>query len=318
MPERERLLSLLESFVDSSVKIKVLGVGAEALVRKLATLQRVVERLRLRTGRVETRVRMDELLASSIDVAAWDSGAVLRVVPSRYPPHEPTMDAPEERGQVELQVPLIEHLLQTHQQPQRINDLLVDFVESIKGHLSPADVETTRTGVTRVVTTTRGAAQALRDHGLLIYSDRTAYKTWELSVLGLLVAAILREGNAGGQLQARRLRTRDGGAFGASNTLAEPLRHALDDLANADVVVNRLRTVFGANHDVFASFERAVELITQFCERLQGQAQAGQNEWHTKRATTRAFLDELRLALAPRQLADDLLKNYALKGLLGQ
>jgi hypothetical protein len=100
--------------------------------------------------------------------------------------------------------------------------------------------------------------------------------------------------------------------------LAEPLRRALDDLADADVAANRLRTVFGTNQDVFASFERAVELITQFCERLQGQAQAGQTEWHTRRETTRAFLDELRLALTPGQLADDLLKNYALKGLLGQ
>jgi hypothetical protein len=43
------------------------------------------------------------------------------------------------------------------------------------------------------MTTTRSAARAMRLHGLLTDSDRTAYKTWELSVLGLLVGAVLLE-----------------------------------------------------------------------------------------------------------------------------
>jgi hypothetical protein len=230
---------------------------------------------------------------------------------------KPSTDLAEERGQVELQVPLMLYLLQTHGRVRRINDLITDFVESLKDELSPADVETTRTGVTRVVTTTRSTARALRIHGLLTSSERSSYKSWELSVLGLLVAAILQEQGTDMKLRARCLRTQDGGPFGMSNALAEPVAHVLGDLAAPDVVGARLRAILGPNQDVLDSFEQAGMLIAQFCARLKREDQVGHTDWHAQRWATKAFLGELGTVLTPSQLGDDLLKNQALKGLLG-
>jgi hypothetical protein len=108
--EPQRLLSLLEAFADRALQIEGLGDGAETLGRKVDTLQRVVQLLRLRTGRVENRLPMRELLASSIEVDQGGAGRVLRVIRARQR-HAPTVELAEERGQAELQVPLILYLL---------------------------------------------------------------------------------------------------------------------------------------------------------------------------------------------------------------
>jgi hypothetical protein len=83
------------------------------------------------------------------------------------------------------------------------------------------------------------------------------------------------------------------------------------------VVGARLRAILGPNQDVLDSFEQAGMLIAQFCARLKREDQVGHTDWHARRWATKAFLGELGTVLTPSQLGDDLLKNQALKGLLG-
>jgi hypothetical protein len=188
------MLAALESFVEDVVRIRGLGEpDAGDLARKVDVLERVVELMRLRSGVMENRLRMEELLGRGLQVSRGGDGAVRLLVGGGAVTGRAGWRSRGGRTQTEMQVPLILYLLITYRSPRTINNLLVDFLSEARAWLSPSDVETTRTGVMRAMTTTRSAARALRLHGLLTDSDRTAYKTWELSVLGLLVGALLLE-----------------------------------------------------------------------------------------------------------------------------
>jgi len=54
------------------------------------------------------------------------------------------------------------------------------------------DFERTATGVLRIETTVRFAARSLRQCGLLQYTSQEAFKTWRLSLLGILAADNVR------------------------------------------------------------------------------------------------------------------------------
>lgn len=119
-------------------------------------------------------------------------------------------------------------------------------------------MERTRTGVTRVVTTTRIAARTLHDCGIFISSERTDYKRWELSTAGLLVAALVHR--AGHRVELTRLQSptapRPGGL------LAEPVRDALLRMEDAASLTNAIEMLRGPNREVFPNFDKALRTVS--------------------------------------------------------
>ncbi len=91
----------------------------------------------------------------------------------------------------ELQIPLAVHLLVNHGKNKSIYNIIESFIDEIRTHLTPLDFEKTQTGVIRCFTNTRFAAKGLRDQGLLKFTRGEAYRTWELSFIGILVAGFL-------------------------------------------------------------------------------------------------------------------------------
>ena len=148
MTERDSLLDRLELFVDQGVHIGPWRGETEDLAAKIDVLERVVELLRLRTGHVINKLSMEDLLRSGILVERSSAGTLVLRVASGDGTHEIRSHTPDGWKQSELQVPLVLFLFAPHPQPHSIHDLIAAFLAKIQESLSPADVETTKTGVT--------------------------------------------------------------------------------------------------------------------------------------------------------------------------
>jgi hypothetical protein len=317
--QRNELVANLRLFIDEAVLFEDPSLaGAAELAHKLDVLERAVELLRLEHGEMQNRLRMEDCLARGLEVSRGADGALrLRVGGSATGIASPGWPSPGGRTQDELQIPLILYLFITYRHRRRINDLLVSFLEEMRPWLSPDDVESTRTGVMRAMTTTRTAARALRLHGLIIDSPETAYKSWELSILGLLMASILVERSGRFvEMAPRGVKASASGRFGASNHLASALAALMRELNDPMVVSQALSRVCIPNRDVFATFDEVAAVLAQFAADF-GQAESGRKfEWRELRERARALLTLLGEKVPASALADDMAKDLALRDLL--
>jgi hypothetical protein len=315
LPERDPLLDQLETFVDSIVHIGTWTTQSAELRTKLDVLERVVELLRLRTGHVANRISLTSLLAEGISVGVGASGRpTLRVgggsdaLGTSRPIHNGLV-------QSELQLPLMLFLLTRDCTSSSIGTTISDLVSELQLCLTPADVETTGSGVTRVVTTIRSAARTLRLHGLMLDTDQTAFRSWELSVLGLLVAAFLYDAGHRVLVEDRHLPLIEGGKFGRATHLAEPVREVLRSFADPAQVGRALNRVCGPNRDTFASFDDAVKLVAAFCRPWQAPVTDRSELSGERRRAAKELMKSLSAAVPTEVLARDMYFDLGLKEL---
>lgn len=86
-----------------------------------------------------------------------------------------------------LMLPLLVYLYEKPPRGRRVLSILRDFVRHHLPRCRMVDFERTATGVLRIETNTRFAARLLRQRGFLQYTIEEAFKTWRLSLLGILV-----------------------------------------------------------------------------------------------------------------------------------
>jgi hypothetical protein len=278
----------------------------------------VIEVLRLRTGRLTNDLSMKDLFAKGISVEHGAGGRPVLCVQGGYPAQTISPHTPDGLTQFELQVPLIHFLLHQHRRGWRIGRLIPAFLGDIQSALSPADVETTRTGVTRVATTTRSTARTLRLHGLFADSHRTAYKTWELSTLGLLVGLHLYDRGASMEIEPRALPWAGSKRFGGSDCLTETVASALLDLADPLVVAQTLGRACTHNREVFSTFDRVVSIVTVFCERFANAHDRRGADLLELRDASKALISSLESAVPAGALAEDIGEQFALRDLIGE
>ena len=128
-----------------------------------------------------------------------------------------------------------------------IYNTIDSFTKTIWDHLETLDFKRTQTGVIRCFTNTRFAANTLRKYGLLRYTPKVAYKTWVLSLPGMLVASKLME-KADWTIPEIGIRWHF--------DLHPDIRSAFDDLNTHDSFVKRLATVCKPHNKVFEEFEK--------------------------------------------------------------
>lgn len=87
-----------------------------------------------------------------------------------------------------LTVPLLDFLYSHPARGKGVLAIIRQFVSQFMDHCSLKDFERTATGVLRIETNVRFAARELRKHGLLQFTQAEAFKTWRLSILGILAA----------------------------------------------------------------------------------------------------------------------------------
>jgi hypothetical protein len=130
--------------------------------------------------RREERLPYEQFLQCGLFV---DTDRVVLSVPERFQPMGSGI-AP-----IQYQVPLLNFLLAHYRRQARVIDIIDEFIAKVWDQLKPVDFKQTKTGATRCYTNVRFAATVLRGYGLLKFTKREAFKTWELSLPGILVAA---------------------------------------------------------------------------------------------------------------------------------
>jgi len=210
-------------------------------------LERAIEVHRIERGRLENQVPFEWFLQGHLSLSSEKL-------------HFAAPPAPKGLGSgtqpIALQPALLVFLLLTHNRHRRILDCIEAFVRAVWDQLDPLDFKRTRTGVLRCVTNTRVAANKLRDYGLLKFTRHEAYKTWVLSLPGLLLAGELAPR---GRLLIRR----------AEPTRGEPLHPEIVSFGppptQFDDFVRRLEGLCRPDSKHFRTFEgvlrRAHELL---------------------------------------------------------
>lgn len=327
------LLENAERFVMQTVGLGP-GRGEDgSLADRLDVLERVIELLRIRSGRVENALTMDDLLGRGLLIEPPAYSNTPPIFVGRHA-DSPPMPPERPRRQSELQVALLVHLLHARSQSGRIGDDLHRFILGVGGDLAPTDVETTETGVMRIATTTRSAARTLRMFGLLRDTDETRTRTWELSVLGILVAVELSRSMPTLALPQRNAPTGSPNALRDSESMAEyflrhqwfsegirladpvaaSVRHFRDDA----VVRAALLRLCADDSDVFPSFATVVRTVARYCAALDDGLEhaAEQREKVDPKALRRAadeMLAVVESAVRPSALAEDVNKSLSLR-----
>lgn len=173
------------------IKFNPSSTDKDNLKLKVDILERIVQMIRFEINHTKTDLSIDQLLEMPIFID--DIDRYIHVDLSRQ--NEKRIASTQVRIRVpyNLQASLLVFLLLNFRRHDSIIHVIEGFVEEIRPSLSIKDFETTQTGAIRCFTNTRFAAKQLRDFGLLKFTKEEAYKRWELSFLGILVASQLYE-----------------------------------------------------------------------------------------------------------------------------
>lgn len=260
------VIERLERFVNDIVEIDPAPMPEQALARKLDVLARVVELLRLGSGRSDNRTSMDEMLERGLDVFPSSASQLVVHVGGRAKAR--AVGAGRSRLPSELQECLLLHLLHRRSRSGSIGDDLHEFVVAIRDDLAPRDVESTRTGVMRIATTTRDAARVLRMHGLVRDNDETRGRRWDLSLLGVLTAVEVGGAGRGGALPPLAAYEHTVSRFGEGDRLAASLETTIARFGDPGVVAGAIRRLCSPDSDVFPTFDVVVHALVEFCRSL--------------------------------------------------
>jgi hypothetical protein len=230
--EMERFSALVEKFI-------VLDQDGTDLRQKIDILERLIEIWRFVNRSPDNLMPLEEVFQSS---ALFGDDAVTLIMPERS----------ENLGKgippIQLQAPLLIYLLRSREKYKHVYDIIRDFIESYRDKLSVLDFKKTETGVTRCFTNTRFAANTLRVYGLLKYTNREAYKTWILSLPGMVVAArmIRQDQNIASDQHDKSYKL----------DLHKNIVGMWPAISSYDLFVSTLSSVCRPNVDIFHSFEK--------------------------------------------------------------
>lgn len=98
------------------------------------------------------------------------------------------VESRDDQAASKLTMPLLDYLFTHPSGGRAVLSTIRGFVRAYLPQCRMIDFARTATGVLRIETNTRFAARQLRRTGLLQYTNAEAFKTWRLSLLGILVA----------------------------------------------------------------------------------------------------------------------------------
>jgi hypothetical protein len=254
----ENLSGVIDRLVD------VRGYGCEDLFTvedglqlKIDLLDRTIEILRIERRHLDNNLSMEEFVQGKIELSE-----------SRI-----KFTAPEKRKimgsgtkPIALQPKLLRYLLYRHNNRYgSVYDIINNFIRMIWDHLELLDFKKTRTGVLRCFTNTRFAALTLRDYGLLRFTKKEAYKTWVLSLPGILVASKVMEG------KNWEIPPVIQGEYHID--LHPDIRKAFTELQTYNKFVQRMTTVCDPNTNIFKVYQegskRSYSLMADYWQILQ-------------------------------------------------
>ncbi len=240
--------------------VAVNGYGCSppnALQLKIDLLERTLEILRIQQRHLDNELPVEEFVQGNIQLSG---DKIIFSAPDK------SKFLGSGTKPIALQPKLLLYLLYRHQYGyEAVYDIIDNFIKLIWDHLDMLDFKKTRTGVLRCFTNTRFAALTLRDYGLLRFTKKEAYKTWVLSLPGILVASKVMEGNnweippvIQGQYHF---------------DLHTDIRNAFTELQTYDKFVQRLASVCKPDTKLFMDFKegskRSYSLMADYWQILQ-------------------------------------------------
>jgi len=217
---------------------------SEVFKSKIDFLERALELLRIDNKYLDNKLEFNEFIQGKIFL---DDEKLNYETPSRI------QSVGAGTKPIRLQPKLLMFLLLNHKKGYQVYDIIENFVIEIWDQLSLEDFKRTRTGVTRCYTNTRFAANTLRSYGLLNFTKKEAYKTWTLSLYGLLVASKMVQEDLNWRLtEIDKKYTSD---------LHPDILDAANTIKTYDDFVNRLATICEPNKTdgVFKTFDSILE-----------------------------------------------------------
>jgi len=211
-----------------------------ALRLKIDILERAIEILRIEKKYIENKLPMEEFIQGSI-----------QIIESKINYFAPNKSKIMGSGTkpIELQPKLLLYLFYRHNHGyENVYDIINNYINIIWDHLDVLDFKKTRTGVHRCFTNTRFAAKTLREYGLLRFTQKEAYKTWTLSLPGILVASKVME------TQTWDLPPVIQGEYHFD--LHPDIRNAFDELQTYDKFVQRLASVCKPDTNAYSDASR--------------------------------------------------------------
>ena len=230
--------------------------SSDEITLKIDLLERLLELARLYRRNTKNNVPFEDFLQGH--VMTWPTG--LRFVAPREKNWYRSGTAP-----IRLQPKLLLFLLLHHRDRFRIYNIIEAFIQKIWEELEPLDFKRTETGVMRCFTSTRFAANTLRAYGLLKFTQEEAYKTWVLSLPGLLVAATVLEERNWHIPECQKER--------AASDLHPDIRSAWNHYQTFDKFVEKLKGICTPEAEVFETFDEVLKnshlLLAQYWKTLQ-------------------------------------------------
>lgn len=234
----------LQAFIDRVVILENFP-SSDSLDSKIELLCFALEELKYMRGSDSDEVSFEKYVQSEVSI----SGNKLLV---SAPPE--VRDIGSGKSPIQLQSSLLLFLLLNHKERYQVLDIIRYFVDQLGDQLAFIDFKKTKTGVTRCFTNTRFAAKVLREYGLLKFTRDEAFKTWELSMAGILVAASILQQRAGQKCPWYVLGPARDGSF----DLLREIRDACRGIASYDEFVARLALICEPDAAIFKTFEPAL------------------------------------------------------------
>jgi len=222
---------------------------------KIDLLERAIEILRIEQKHLDNGYPMEEFVQGNLEFI----GSKIKFTAPNKRKKMGSGTAP-----IRLQPKLLLYLLYRHNNGyEPVYNIIEHFIKVIWGSLDILDFKKTRTGVLRCFTNTRFAALTLRDYGLLRFTKKEAYKTWVLSLPGILVASKVMEENSWKINDYSREVNFD---------LHADIRNAFAELQSYEKFIQRLTSICKPDTKIFADFKegskRAYALMADYWQIL--------------------------------------------------
>lgn len=176
----DELFFVINRHVKLSLQSKRQDFDPDSPEAKIDVLERILELLRIERRHLENDISMEEFIQGKTLI---QNGVLQYYETAQY--HSQGNGTPP----ICFQPGLLVFLLMNYRNRQDVYDIIDSFINKVWSHLGTLDFKKTRTGVIRCFTNTRFAALTLRNYGLLKFTKAEAFKTWSLSLIGMIVAA---------------------------------------------------------------------------------------------------------------------------------
>ncbi|NLW30569.1 MAG: hypothetical protein GXY77_03830 [Fibrobacter sp.] len=183
MLQDNKTIKKIEEFLNKTFSYDNNNTNEKYIYGIIDILERIADTLRFEYSYTKTNISLEDFINSKILI---DKNH-LKVSCSKYG-NVLGSGTPS----ISFQPQLLYFLLLNHKKEYRVLDIIHLFIKKVKPSLTILDFKKTETGAIRCYTNTRFAANTLRDYGLLKFTKKEAYKTWVLSLPGLIVASELK------------------------------------------------------------------------------------------------------------------------------